>query len=100
MHSTTGEIRRFETVDEAIFNGFDVLIDDGDMTDKQKEAMQVSPYDNRSTLGKKYTQIRKERREQNENNLNPMKQKTRRDIDKAKAKRKAAKQARKINRRK
>lgn len=46
------------------FNEDLIPIDMSDATEKQKTEMQVSKYDNISTLGKIFTGNRKERREQ------------------------------------
>ena len=39
-----------------------ISVETSDMTPKQKEIEKVSPYDNRSKLGKTFTQLRKEKR--------------------------------------
>lgn len=75
-----------------------IEIDINDATEKQRKTLQVSPYDNKSTLGKSFTQLRKERREANELNMGIPRERTPAEKNLARAKRKAAKHARKKNR--
>lgn len=75
-----------------------VEIDMEDATPKQRETLQVSSYDNRSTLGKVYTQLRNERREFNALNIGKPRVISKKEKLLAVAKRKAAKKARKRNR--
>lgn len=60
MNRETGEIRRFAE-GEDIPDLFQ-MIQDEQMTDKQKVEMKVSKYDNKSELGKLFTGNRAERR--------------------------------------
>ena len=75
-----------------------IEIDINDATEKQRKTLRVSPYDNKSTLGKSFTQLRKERREANELNMGIPRERTPAEKNLARAKRKAANQARKKNR--
>ena len=89
MHVDTGEIKYFAEGAEVPADF--MAINDDDMTEKQKENMQVSKHDSRSYLGHLYSQRRRQSfEERSEVNA---KQK-----DKNKAKRKAAKKSRKRNR--
>lgn len=60
MNIKTEEIKYFEE-GEKVPDDF-VLVDEKDMTDKQKKEMRVSKYDSISKLGKIFTSNRKERR--------------------------------------
>lgn len=57
MNTITGEIKSFATSDE--ISGHYVSIDSDTMTSKQKKTNQVSKYDNKSYLGRIYTEHRK-----------------------------------------
>jgi hypothetical protein len=75
MNTETGEIKNFdkkllEKWNEEITDPW-IEIDEDDMTDKQKEEMQVNKHDNKSILGKLYTSHRKlSRREKNRRKRN------------------------------
>jgi hypothetical protein len=62
MNTETGEIKEFKE-GEKIPENF-VEVSRKDMTNKQKESMQVSKYDSISKLGKLFYGNRKERRRQ------------------------------------
>jgi len=96
--SMTFEIKKEITKSFAEGLGNFIEIDIPDATEKQRTTLQVSPYDNKSTLGKTYTQLRKERRELNQLNMGEQRVRTPEEKARAVAKRKAAKKARKINR--
>jgi hypothetical protein len=79
MHPGTGEIQEFSSMEAAALQGFTEEVSKEEMTDRQKETMRVSPHDNKSVLGKRYTELRKSKA-------------------KAKAKRKISKKSKKRNR--
>ena len=60
MNRETGEIKRFAE-NESVPDMFE-MIQEEQMTDKQKVKMAVSKYDNKSELGKLFTGNRAERR--------------------------------------
>lgn len=108
MDLRTGKIYTNEFMSPEIRNEFTKSINEGlgdfieiemaKATDKQRETLQVSSYDNRSTLGKTYTQLRKERREANELNRGEPRVQTQAEKINACNKRRAAKKSRKKNR--
>lgn len=57
MDTRTGEIKQFEEGEEVSKDLIKVAYEQ--MTEKQKEEMQVSKYDNKSELGKIFTEERK-----------------------------------------
>jgi hypothetical protein len=63
---STGKIHLYpsqEKIAELMDRGLDVEpIEEGDMTEKQREELQVSKHDNRSVLGKMYREMRNSRR--------------------------------------
>jgi hypothetical protein len=69
MNTETGKIEYY--TDEELENKLKLLKDslievkEEDMTEKQKEEMQVSKFDNKSKLGQIFTMSRAERRKQN-----------------------------------
>ena len=62
MNTETGEIKRF-TAEDVIPSNF-IEIKEKQMTEKQKELMQVSKHDSLSILGRLFTGSRAERRRQ------------------------------------
>ncbi len=99
MDTRTGKIYMFNS--DASYTDLQndlIEIDMNDATEKQRKTLQVSQYDNRSTLGKSFTQLRKERREFNVLTVGIPRERTPSEKNLARAKRKAAKQARKKNR--
>lgn len=62
MNTDNGKIRSIESDDDKKIN--EILIANEEMTAKQSEELQVSKYDNRSKLGKKFTNARKEKKRQ------------------------------------
>lgn len=74
--------------------GFTEKVEEFEMTDKQRENMQVSPHDNRSPLGKRFLKLRKERKK------DPVIEQKRKEKarSKAKVKRKQTKKSKKQNR--
>lgn len=108
MDVRTGHIYTNEFMSPEIRNEFTKSLNDGlgdfieiemsKATDKQRETLQVSSYDNRSTLGKTYTQLRKERREANELNRGEPRVRTQAEKNNACNKRRASKKSRKKNR--
>ena len=69
MNTDTGELSYLTDEDmlnfsEMLKNGNMVEVDTKDMTEKQKQEMQVSKFDNNSKLGKMFYGTRKERRKQ------------------------------------
>lgn len=96
--SMTSEIKKEITKSFTEGLGNFIEIDIPAATEKQRATLQVSPYDNKSTLGKTYTQIRKERRELNELNMGSPRVRTQAEKMNAIAKRKTAKKSRKKNR--
>ena len=64
MNTETGELKEFSEAVAEFLKPPWVKVKESDMTDKQKEDMQVSKYDNKSKLGKLYTNHRKLTRKQ------------------------------------
>ena len=62
MNIDNGQIRYLSGKETTKEN--ETPIDPNDMTKKQKEEMQISKFDNSSTLGQMWTATRKERRKQ------------------------------------
>jgi hypothetical protein len=92
MHIETGKIEHLtdDFMQTNVRASDYIPIKTDDMTDKQQENMQVSKYDNKSYLGHLFTEHRKE--------VNEMKPKSPLEMKKFRTKRKAAKKARKKNR--
>jgi hypothetical protein len=85
-----------KSINEGLGNFIEIEMEKA--TDKQRETLQVSSYDNRSTLGKTYTQLRKERRELNQLNMGESRVRTHAEKINDSNKRKIAKKSRKKNR--
>jgi hypothetical protein len=71
MNTNTGEIKEFFDLSEEIKESFGksedpewVEVSNDDMTKKQIQNKKVSLHDNRSKLGRKFTEIRKSRKMQ------------------------------------
>jgi len=65
MNTETGELKNFdnhEALMEAMISEPLIPVEESDITKKQNELMQVSKYDNKSKLGKKFTTARAERK--------------------------------------